>query len=300
MPLLYRTARADELERAQALVISSINDLTTRHGLGPMASVRPPHFQAFSLQDDPDGLWVAEDDGEMLGFAFSWVCGDLWFLAELFVRPEQQGRGIGNELLKRTLQQAQKTGAANKALITFTFNTVSQGLYIRHGLFPRTPIYNLNVSREILLGRLQGEQLRAEPIENSPSHLEDLACIDAAALNLSRAKHHKFLLADTTMKGILLYAGGDLAGYAYVNSGGHIGPLAVMQADMLGAAFRNALRLAADANAPQVTAFVPGAAEAALGVAIQSGMRITFPMLLMSSHEFGDWRGYLPRNPGFM
>jgi hypothetical protein len=47
-------------------------------------------------------------------------------------------RGIGNELLKRTLQHAQKMGATNKALITFTFNTVSQGLYIRHGLLPRS------------------------------------------------------------------------------------------------------------------------------------------------------------------
>src|SRR5436305_7237989 len=73
----------------------------------------------------------------MLGFAFSWVCGGLWFLGELFVSPVHQGRGIGNELLTRTLDQARKVGATNKALITFTFNTISQGLYIRRGLFPR-------------------------------------------------------------------------------------------------------------------------------------------------------------------
>jgi hypothetical protein len=29
-------------------------------------------------------------------------------------------------------------------------------------------------------------------------------------------------------------------------------------------------------------------------------MRIAFPMMLMSSHAFGDWSRYLPRNPGFM
>ena len=69
------------------------------------------------------------------GFAFSWVCGDLWFLAELFVSPDRQGRGIGHELLKRTLDHAQRRVPRNTALITFTFNTVSQGLYIRHGLF---------------------------------------------------------------------------------------------------------------------------------------------------------------------
>jgi hypothetical protein len=29
-------------------------------------------------------------------------------------------------------------------------------------------------------------------------------------------------------------------------------------------------------------------------------MRITLPMVLVSDREFGDWRRYLPRNPGFM
>src|SRR5438876_1311944 len=157
MPLVYRPACEQDLERAQELVVRSINDLTERHGFGPMAVVRPTKFQSFSLKDDPDGLWVAEDAGQMLGFAFSWVCGDLWFLAELFVCAGTQGRGIGSELLKRTMQHAQK--ATNKALITFTFNTVSQGLYIRHGLLPRFPIYFVKVERDVLVGRLQTRQL---------------------------------------------------------------------------------------------------------------------------------------------
>ena len=126
MPLVFRPARADELARAEALVARSINDLTERHGFGPIAALRPPDFQLFSLKDDPDGLWVAEDDGEIVGFALSWVCGSLWFLAELFVAPGQQGRGIGKELLTRTFEHAKKAGATNKALITFTFNVVSQ------------------------------------------------------------------------------------------------------------------------------------------------------------------------------
>ncbi len=186
MPVAYRPARAEEIERAQELVVRSINDLTERHGFGPMASLRPPQFQLFCLNDDPDGLWVAEDAGQMLGFAFSWVCGDLWFLAELFVSAGTQGRGIGSELLKRTMQHAQKARATNMALITFTFNTVSQGLYIRHGLLPRFPIYFVKVERDVLVGRLQSSQLRCVPLQNTISHLQSLAQIDAQALGLSR------------------------------------------------------------------------------------------------------------------
>jgi hypothetical protein len=88
MPLVYRPAREQDLERAQELVVHSINDLTERHGFGPMAVLRPTQFQSFSSKNDPDGLWVAEDAREIIGFAFSWVCGDLWFLAELFVSPD--------------------------------------------------------------------------------------------------------------------------------------------------------------------------------------------------------------------
>jgi len=52
MPLVYRPAREQDLERAQELVVRSINDLTERHGFGPMAVLRPTQFQSFSLKDE--------------------------------------------------------------------------------------------------------------------------------------------------------------------------------------------------------------------------------------------------------
>jgi GNAT superfamily N-acetyltransferase len=78
-----------------------MNKLCERHGFGPIATVRPTAF------------------------------GDLWFLAQLFVSPDQQGRGIGQELLQRTFQHAVSAKAGTKALITFAFNGVSQGLHMR-------------------------------------------------------------------------------------------------------------------------------------------------------------------------
>jgi hypothetical protein len=254
----------------------------------------------FSLHDDAGGLWVAEEADEILGFAWSWVCGDLWFLAQLFVSPGHQGRNIGNELLQRTLEHARKSGATNKALITFTFNTVSQGLYIRHGLFPRFPIYNFSVARERLMSRLQGAQFRCAPLEETASDLRSLALIDARVLGVSREKHHRYLINDNATRGFGLYAGDDCVGYVYVSTDGHIGPLAVMQPNVLATAFRTALSLAAQSGCSQVSAFLPGASEAALSTAVAHGMRITFPMLLMSTRDFGDWTQYLPRNPGFM
>jgi len=273
----------------------SINDLTQRHGFGAIASVRPPLFQAFSLQDYPAGLWVAEDDGRMLGFAFAWTCGELRFLAELFVAPGQQGAGIGGELLQRAMPPGQKGSAVVRALITFAFNTASQGLYMRHGMFPRLPLYFVRVARETLRGRLQAPQNPPPPL--GLADLPKLAEIDVQLLGVSRAKHHRYLIEDPTMKGVLLRAGGERIGYAYLSRDGHIGPLAVTQPQAMGPALQAMLALALDSEASHVSALIPGTSDAALGAALALDMRVTLPMMLMASREFGDWRRYLPRNP---
>jgi GNAT superfamily N-acetyltransferase len=288
------------LVAAEALVVASINDLTERHGFGSMVTASPPNFQLFSLKDDPDGLWVAEDGGDILGFAWSWVCGDVWFLAQLFVDPAQQGRGIGNELLKRTLEHARKSKAAHKALITFTFNRVSQGLYIRHGLFPKMPIYFLGAARERVMAGLPEPPLRCIAIDDTAAHIKKLAEIDACAIGVAREKHHRYLLNEPGTTGVMLYAGSACVGYTYIAASGHIGPLAVTQADVLGDAFTTALAMAADRSSEKISAFVPGTCDRALSLAVNHGMRITFPMLLMASPGYGDWTQYLPRNPGFM
>jgi len=299
MPLVIRPARADELARAEELVARSINDLTVRHGFGSIAASRSPDFQAFCLRDDPGGVWLAEDDAEIVGFALSWVCGQLWFLAELFVAPGRQGQGIGNELISRTLQHASQAGATERSLITFAFNVVSQGLYARHGLLPRVPIHLCSAEREALARHASGPNLRATPIRTTAADLEMLRRLDLSALGVSREKHHRYLLDDPGMQGVFLEDGRERVGYAYISPTGHVGPLAVMNARAMPAALGTALAMAAAGEARQVSVFVPGPSEA-LAFAAGQGMQFTLPMVLMSANDFGDWTCYLPRNPGFM
>jgi ribosomal protein S18 acetylase RimI-like enzyme len=251
MPVTYRAARAEDLQQAGELVVHSLNELCERHGFGPIATIRPPIFAQFSLRDDPDGLWLAEEADQIVGFAFSWVCGGLWFLAQLFVSPGHQGLGIGQELLRLTVEHAIKTKAAVRALITPAFNSVSQGLYVRHGLFTRCSIYSFSVERDDVIKRLSKEgELRCTPLANTPHHFDLLATIDACALGVSRAKHHRFLLNDGTTHGVMLYADEECVGYAYIAEG-NIGPLAVTHKAHLRSAFRTVLKLAADGAAPR-------------------------------------------------
>ena len=299
MSIIYRPSRPDELDRIDALVVSSINDLTERHGFGSMASRSPPNFQTFCLADDPRGLWTAEDNGEPVGFAWSWACEGLWFLAQLFVKPDVQSHGIGRELLERTLEHADRIGAVQRALITFAFNTVSQGLYIRHGFAPRFPIYSMRLKRE-RLGRDPRSTLNVRPLNGSTGELSALGDIDRKAIGASREKHHELLMREPEIRAIGLYDDRNLVGYAYISGAGHIGPLAVASPDLLAEAFEKALELAAEGTSENVSCFVPGSQPAMLRAAMGHGFRIVFPMLMMSTGDIGGWPSYLPRNPGFM
>ncbi|WP_250477852.1 MULTISPECIES: GNAT family N-acetyltransferase [unclassified Caballeronia] len=295
MPLVIRPASADELAPAEQLVVRTINDLTVRYGFGPIAASRPSDFQAFCLRDDPRGVWLAEDDGEIVGFALSWVCGRLWVLGELFVAPGRQGQGIGNELLEHTLQHVSQAGATERSLITFAFNIVSQGLYVRHGLFPHVPILLCGAERESLRPA-HSRALCATPIGAPDVDLEMLRQFDVATLGFSREKHQRYLLSDE--RGFPR-RGGERVGYEYVAATGHVGPLAVMHRHAMPGAFRAALAVAVAGNATQISVFVPGTSDA-LAIAASKGMRFTLPMVLMSTHECGDWTRFLPRNPDFM
>ena len=91
MPVIYRAARAEDLQQAGELVVHSLNDLCERHGFGPMATVRPPIFSQFSLRDDPNGLWVSLlERNQINGFV---VDESLDVANERFAHRHNGGRG---------------------------------------------------------------------------------------------------------------------------------------------------------------------------------------------------------------
>lgn len=150
------------------------------------------------------------------------------------------------------------------------------------------------------MGHLHGPRYDVTPLKEEALTLRRLVQADERVLGVSREKHHRYLISDGGTRGFNLYDGDDWTGYAYVDAGGHIGPLAVMEPRAVAPALRTALHLATESGSSQVSAFLPGVSAAALNIAMEHGMRIKFPMLLMSSREFGNWTQYLPRNPGFM
>jgi hypothetical protein len=55
-----------------------------------------------------------------------------------------------------------------------------------------------------------------------------------------------------------------------------------------------------EGGASRVSMLVPGRADVIMQTALALGFRIEVPLVLMASRPFGNWRNYVPRDPGFM
>ncbi|MGG5822968.1 N-acetyltransferase family protein [Falsiroseomonas sp. HW251] len=300
MQITYRAAKAEDLEPATRIVQDAYNDLRVRHGLPPSIVLGPPLFQTFSLGEPSSNLWVAEAEGTLQGFGFSWMRQRFWFLAQLFVRPGTQSKGLGKAMLARTLHHAEENGAENRTLITMAYNTVSQALYIRNGLYPREPLLRMVAQVPLTAERIGTPGLEAVPIEPWPGSREWLGRIDEEVLGFRRESHHAFLLGGVAARALRIQQAGRPVGYAYVSAAGHIGPLAVAPGADLRGALKAVVRGTLEMQPKQVSMVVPGRAERMLDVAFGLGFRIEEPFVLLSARPFGNWSHYLPSNPGFM
>jgi GNAT superfamily N-acetyltransferase len=105
---LIRPAREADLEAMADITATSYHavDARTYQRSWPDPQPRPPARNGqwikrtqHTLATDPEGCWVAEVDGEVVGGAISRVRELMWILASFAVRPEHQGQGIGTQLL---------------------------------------------------------------------------------------------------------------------------------------------------------------------------------------------------------
>src|SRR5438105_4271110 len=305
MDITYRPAKQEDLEEAERVAQQSGNALRVRHGGRPSPAPPSTAFPEFCLARDPSGLWVAEDGEIIIGFGFSCMTGKFWCLSQLFVRPEMQAKGIGQALLSKTLMQAERNGAANRALITFAYNIASTGLYLKNGLYPREPLYRMAAPMQVVAQNLADAGYDIAPIApwteaGEWTAGEWIGRIDQELLGFRRDLHHRFLRGAFAAQGVRIEHAGRAAGYAYISAQGHVGPLAIAPDADARAVVTTALRCALEGGARQVSMIVPGRADVVMQTALALGFRIEEPYVLMAWRPFGNWCNYLPMTPGFM
>lgn len=235
------------------------------------------------LTTDPDGAWVADDGGEVVGVSMALVREGVWGLSLLAVEPGLQGGGLGRKLLDRALETADGTRGA---IILSSLDPRAMRSYARAGFTLQPAVCAFGAVRRGSIPADLG--VRAGGLHD----LELAAEIDRRVRGGAHGPDFEALLG----------AGFDLlvlpdAGYAFHREGSP----ALLAADATGAA--RALLwavLASSAPGREVgVMFMTQSQSWAIDVAVEAGLALEPCGPTFVRGELGTLTPYLP-NPAYL
>ena len=125
---MLRRATVDDADALAAILRSAMRD-----AMPSLPELHTPDDDRWFLRTivlPQEEVWVAEQDGDIVGFTALGTRDGAAYLQHIYVAPEHQGRGIGSELLGR----AKERRPAGFRLWVFQGNEGARRFYERHGL----------------------------------------------------------------------------------------------------------------------------------------------------------------------
>lgn len=297
--IVYRRASGpQDFAPTFELFLRAANDLRTRSHralLDDTAArrIRALAFREHAFRHDAEGFWLAEKDGQRIGFGVATARPGFWHLNALHVVPEFQAMGVGRELLKRCLAYG-RDGKVVSTVISEAAQPISNALYARHGMYQWLPLVHVEcpVFSPGVSARRRASRVRVGQLNETT--LAALDRIDAAVLGFTRPVDHQFWIGLPDLSLLLLEFAAEPVGYAYVSQFGGIGPCATRSPRELPDLLAHSIRLAAEQGLDQVSLVVPGIASTALPYLLAHGGRYDASItLLLSSTPFGHLNRYL-------
>jgi GNAT superfamily N-acetyltransferase len=291
----YRLARKADLPAMRLIQSRALRRLIAREGGDPSTmpiTDEPSIEMRHLLNTDRELSWVASENGRPIGFSAGFVRGELWFLSDLFVLPEAQGKGVGAALLQRCLDGGLRRGARIRAVASST-DLGAQALYIRAGMVPRFPLFGIKgVSQG--LRDLPPNKHRITRLTSSTKWIHQLAELDEAIWGRRRDCEHRFWLDESRMNCLAIAdASGQLLGYAYY-APDRVGPLAASSTRIQLSLLRAIGDISGDASTGSTELRLPGINASALGALFGAGFRIDHMGVFMASRPFGRFERYVP------
>ncbi len=272
----------DYSERMNVMAITGGNDPEM---LASIWEERKPLFDF--LAQSASQFWVAERDGEILGYARAIEHDGLQELTEFFVSPNQQSAGMGSGLLSRAFAD---DGAQYRTIIA-TLDERALYRYMNMGVYGRFMLKYFNRKAEKVTVQTD---LLIEPL-NLNVHLESMNRIDRELINHTRADIHHWLAS--VRDGYVYQRAGEVVGYGYV--GGNHGPFAMLNDDDFPAVLAHAESLMAEKD-EEFGVSVPMLNKKAIDYLVARKYQIeSFSAILMSNVPFGKFENYLSFAPEF-
>jgi GNAT superfamily N-acetyltransferase len=298
MPPTFRPGTTDDSYAVYQVFVRSLADLDRRMNLQLGAWEDPGFVESLWARRRPlyehlagvaDEFWVAEQDGEVIGFARSIYQDGHQELTEFFVLPGHQSGGVGGGLLARAFPDR---GARRRSIVA-TLDSRAQASYLKLGVYPRFTIQYLYGKPEPVT--LESD-LHFERASADVSTLAVIRAIDLELLGFRRDATHAHLLQDR--QGYLYLRGNQVVGYGYLGNG--TGPMALLEESDVPAALAHAERRAAERGEDHFGVELPMVNRAAVQHLLGRGFRLEpFVAVLMSDEPFGRFENYVLSSPPF-
>jgi GNAT superfamily N-acetyltransferase len=276
--LHLRALHAPDLEVA-ATAAAAAFDLDVSE---PEAAARWLSRVAYGFETDPEGAYVAELGGEIVGVAQAIRRERLWCLALLAVDPRAQSSGAGRALMERALTYATDTDIG---LIISSSDPRALRLYALSG-FALLPTFEVAGT----LDRSALPQPRGEVHAGGREDFESLAAISREVRGAPHTLELEFALA----RGMQLLRVGD-RGFAVVWPGRGVWLLVARDDGAASQLLWAALALAGTEH-PSVR-WITGAQQWAIEIVVRAGLRLVPHGALCVRGEPGPLRAYLPSGP---
>jgi GNAT superfamily N-acetyltransferase len=295
----FRPGTLEDSYRVFVLFEYTLSDLSHRLGLtstgGPVA---PEHLAKMWLERrslyehlarTAEQFWVAEQAGQIVGYARSILRADVRQLTEFFVLPDVQSDGLGRELIERAFPAE----GADRRTLNATTDVRALALYLKNGMTPYCPLLYFGRTPEKVVLKTG---LEFEALESSQTALDHLAEIDRQIIGFRRDVDYTWLMGNR--KGFLIRREGQVVGYGF--TGLRSGPFALLEPEDFPVALAYAERLAVDLGLDHFGLEVPALNRAAVEYLLGRGFRMDgFIALQMSDRPLPALDRYILTAPPF-
>ncbi|OGS42720.1 MAG: hypothetical protein A3K67_02785 [Euryarchaeota archaeon RBG_16_62_10] len=300
MGVVIRKMKVEDLVDVKGVDLLAWTDLMERsYGLKAKLAPRTDESILSYLHSDPEGAFVAYDEfAGAIGSCFSHVWGRTGWVGPLSVLPSYQARGLGKELLKRSLQYLEDQGCVDIGLETMPENATNLGMYLKVGLRPEGLVLVLGKKLERLeLEEEPSDGVTVERLSESsvqPHIMSQVKRISSAVrLGLDYSKEvelaQEYSFGDT----IVATSKGKVVGFCVVHTVARRTNMPVAsvkalvidpasKADALPPLVSSAELLAADAKVPEMSIAMPAISRRAVDIAFSRGYSVlqTFERLM--------------------
>lgn len=196
-------------------------DLSATQVDGEWSGQRP--FVEF-IAAQPGCYVIAESDSELVGYARTVRLGEMEQMSELAVGLEQQGVGLGRELLGRCWPGAPTPDLGR--IVVATGTPADLTLYTNFGVMPVAGHWHLRQRTDVYLEQRSQEDKTGAGVHvlKADRAVAEWTRLEPLALGFHRRPLHEFFARDRTCLAFLDAESGDARAVCWVSSEGDIGP----------------------------------------------------------------------------